>query len=654
LKKIQVSKTYLFKIIFLFILFFFCFSSCARAQITPDFYRGLNKTKTNEAVRLFENALASPNVYIRRAAAEELAKLESSAVELSSKTLRRIRSEISGWRAAAYVLFENGGAGDNILDFFLNFDYGETIPNEAKVYILQECKRRKIFLNEKEEAAIEGHYAVSRQQYNEALVFFRVFQEDGNWPLNIPEIFIKYPVLINDLGKAFQYTSYGTEGLSLFIKWLNNIDHENPDQKNILYNLQFYAARIARRNGRNTQAASFFEQAILYAPNTEQSDACIWYILELSLGGTTEFFTQQLGKFVSGWHDGCYFNDILERFLHVLVSKKEWKRIIQIFDIIKDSGASMKSGYAWVIVRLVEEGFLSKEDLSLRGAKTGEDISVFLQIAYNTPYGDLSPTLYYRSLIADALNLPFLEFHEETAEAKRKNYSPAMQFLLGFFTHKAAEHVLTFIKQMERELSVDELRIIAQSLEKEEMYVQSMLLVSRYITREGYVLDRRDLELLFPCPYRELVEKHAKEIGIEAYVVFGLIRTESAFQKDVISRAGAVGLTQLMPATAQEMAGRIRRAGGPDYAAVKNGIDLNDPETNIHIGAYYLNYLMGRFEDTLLSLMAYNGGMNRLRRLRSASSLPVDLFLETIAISETRDYGRKVLSAAAVYKMLYY
>ncbi|MCL1954370.1 MAG: lytic transglycosylase domain-containing protein [Brevinematales bacterium] len=593
-------------------------------------------------------------MYIRRAAAEELAKLESSAVELSSKTLRRIRSEISGWRAAAYVLFENGGAGDNILDFFLNFDYGETIPNEAKVYILQECKRRKIFLNEKEEAAIEGHYAVSRQQYNEALVFFRVFQEDGNWPLNIPEIFIKYPVLINDLGKAFQYTSYGTEGLSLFIKWLNNIDHENPDQKNILYNLQFYAARIARRNGRNAQAASFFEQAILYAPNTEQSDACIWYILELSLGGTTEFFTQQLGKFVSGWHDGCYFNDILERFLHVLVSKKEWKRIIQIFDIIKDSGASMKSGYAWVIVRLVEEGFLSKEDLSLRGAKTGEDISVFLQIAYNTPYGDLSPTLYYRSLIADALNLPFLEFHEETAEAKRKNYSPAMQFLLGFFTHKAAEHVLTFIKQMERELSVDELRIIAQSLEKEEMYVQSMLLVSRYITREGYVLDRRDLELLFPCPYRELVEKHAKEIGIEAYVVFGLIRTESAFQKDVISRAGAVGLTQLMPATAQEMAGRIRRAGGPDYAAVKNGIDLNDPETNIHIGAYYLNYLMGRFEDTLLSLMAYNGGMNRLRRLRSASSLPVDLFLETIAISETRDYGRKVLSAAAVYKMLYY
>ena len=655
MKNNQIHKIHLLRNIFLIILFFFCFNSCAGAQITPDFYRGLlSKSKTNEAVRLFEKALTSPNVYIRRAAAEELAKLESSAVKLSSGTQRRIRSEISGWRAEAYGIFENKGAGEKILRFFLNFDYGESIPEEAKVYILQECNRRKIVLSEKETAVIEGHYAVSRLLYNEALVFFRAFQEDGNWPLNIPEVFIKYPVLINDLGKAFQYTSYGTEGLSLFLQWRNNIDIEKPDEKNALYNLLFYSARIARRNGRNTQAISLFEQALPYAPDTEQSDACIWYILELSLGGTGDLFSQKLKELVPVWHDGGYFNDILERFLHTLASKKEWKRIIQIFDIIKDSNASMKSGYAWVIARLIEEGILSSEDLSSRGTETNPYISMLLQIAYDAPRGDLSPVLYYRSLGADALNLPFLELQEETAAVKNKNYSPAVQFLLGFFTHNASEYALAFIKQLEQELSADELRVIAQSLEKEGMYIQSILLVSRYIAREGYVPERRDLELMFPCPYRDYVEKYAEEIGIEAHIVFGLIRTESAFQKDVVSRAGAVGLTQLMPATAQEMAGRIRRAGGPDYAAVNNGLDLRDPEVNIHIGAYYLNYLMERFENTLLSLMAYNGGMNRLRRLRSASALPVDLFLETITITETRDYGRKVLSAAAVYKALYY
>ena len=654
MKKLQVSKIHFLKVNFLFSLFFFCVNSCASPQITPDFYKGLlNKSKINESVRLFENALTSSNIYIRQAAAEELAKLDASSVKLSLKTLRLIRREISGWRAKAFGLFENERANEKVLEFFLNFDYGETIPDEVKVYLIQECNKRKVYLDEKELAAIEGHYAVSRLQYNEALVFFRAFQEDGNWPKVIPKLFVKYPVLINDLGKAFQYTSYGREGLSLFLQWWDNLEQENPDEKNVIYNLLFYTARIARRNGQNTQAISFFEQALPHAPDTEQSDACIWYILELSLSGTNDFFAQQLGKVVSSWHDGGYFNDLLERFLHTLVSKKEWKRIIQIFDIIKDSGASMKSGYAWVIVRAVEEGILSKEDLSsVQGKEI--NISMLMQTAYDAPYGDVSPVLYYRSLSANVLDLPFLEFHEETAAVKNKKDSPAMQFLLGFFANNAADYVLPYVKQMEKELSVDELRVIAQSLEKEGMYIQSMLLVSRYIAREDYVLEKSDMELLFPCPYREFVEKYAEEIGIEPHIVFGLIRTESAFQKEVVSHAGAVGLTQLMPATAQEMAGRIKRAGGPDYAAYENGVDLRDPEINIHIGAFYLNYLKGRFEDTLLSLMAYNGGMNRIRRLRAASALPVDLFLETITIAETRDYGRKVLSAAAVYKALYY
>jgi tetratricopeptide (TPR) repeat protein len=329
LKKFQVYKIRLLKVNLIFYFIFFCINSCASPQITPDFYMGLlNKSKINESVRLFENALSNSNVYIRQAAAEELAKLEFSAVKLSSKTLRRIHSEISGWRAAAYGLFENECTSDMVLEFFLNFNYGETIPDEVKVFLLQECNKRKVFLSERETAVIEGHYAVSRQQYNEALVFFRAFQEEGNWPLNIPRLFVKYPVLINDLGKAFQYTSYGREGLSLFLQWRNNLDQESPDEKNVLYNLLFYAARIARRSGQNTQAISLFEQALSHAPDTEQSDACIWYILELSLSGTGDLFARQLEKFISSWYDGNYFNDLLERFLHMLVSKKEWKKII--------------------------------------------------------------------------------------------------------------------------------------------------------------------------------------------------------------------------------------------------------------------------------------------------------------------------------------
>jgi soluble lytic murein transglycosylase len=110
-----------------------------------------------------------------------------------------------------------------------------------------------------------------------------------------------------------------------------------------------------------------------------------------------------------------------------------------------------------------------------------------------------------------------------------------------------------------------------------------------------------------------------------------------------------------MEPTALDMAGRMARRGGPDYRSAQ-GIDLKDPETNIRIGAYYLAYLIEQMGSPMTALLAYNGGMGRLRRWRAAGGdrLPEDLFLETIAFDETREYGRRVLAAAAVYGYLYY
>ena len=84
-------------------------------------------------------------------------------------------------------------------------------------------------------------------------------------------------------------------------------------------------------------------------------------------------------------------------------------------------------------------------------------------------------------------------------------------------------------------------------------------------------------------------------------------------------------------------------------------IPLEEPGVNIRLGAVYLRYLMDRTESPLVALLAYNGGIGRVRRWRTAEArLPVDLFLETIEYPETREYGRKVLAAAAAYGYLYY
>jgi soluble lytic murein transglycosylase len=167
-------------------------------------------------------------------------------------------------------------------------------------------------------------------------------------------------------------------------------------------------------------------------------------------------------------------------------------------------------------------------------------------------------------------------------------------------------------------------------------------------------MQKRDLELYYPRAFADLVEALAGDTEIPVELLFGLIRTESAFAPGIRSRVGAAGLTQLMPATAKEMADRIRRRGGPDYAE-GGEIDLENPAANIHLGAVYLRYLMDRTESPMMALLAYNGGMGRLRRWRNAEAkLPGDLFLETIEYNETREYGRKVLAAAAAYGYLYY
>jgi len=652
------------KSLILFFLFSFCVTVCANSGVQSDFFRALQLKKDTEkkaeAVRLFEKALESSNEFIRQAAAEELANFEVNGVQLSARTARRIRREASGFWAAAFEAVDSTVEKDKAYEFLLKFD--QKAAEDARFYVLRGCEKKGIFFDEKELAAIDGHLAVSALRYNEALEFFGAFREDGNWPDRLPQIFIKNPALINDLGRAFQYTSFGAQGLSLFLQWENNLDNTadfrsiSSTPQDVRFRLLFLAARIARRIGQRDTAVSLFEQAMVLAPNSEQSDASIWYILDMSLVETRDVFIRRLDRYIPMWNDSNYFNDVLEKFLQLLAAEKNWKRIIAVFNMLRDKHASIRAGYSWVIARTIEEGLLSNEEKVL-AAQASEsespDVSFFTRTAYDELNNDVTSLLYYRSLSAPVLGRPVLEISSEP-QAKNENPSPALQFILGFFSHGAAEYAFEHITRMEQELSADELRAASFALGQAGMYAQSVQLVSRYINREGHTLNRQDLELLFPRPYCDLVEKYAAQTGVAPQMLFALIRTESAFQSDIVSHAGAVGLTQLMPDTALEMAGRIRRAGGPDYAASENGLDMKNPEQNIHIGAYYLSYLTGRFENELLSLLAYNGGMNRVRRWRAASLLPVDLFLETVSIYETRDYGRKVIAAASVYKELYY
>jgi soluble lytic murein transglycosylase len=649
-----------------FFLFSLCINSCAQMQtrVQGDFYLGLlskSNDQGSDTVTYFERALGSSNVYIRQAAAEELAGLMYEGTELSARTIERVRREAGGGWAAAFDAAGKTVDKDKVLAFLLGAEQEAGIPDEARFFILRECERQGIVFSVIESAAIDGRYASFRSRYNEALAFFRGFMEKGEWPERIPALFLQYTDLISELGRTFQYTASGNEGLNLFLQWENNLAGEtalsvNSDEAR--YKLIFFAARNARRRGRIDEGVSLFERALTLAPDNEQADACIWYIMDSSSEESFDVFIQRLENCLPYLHDDSFLDDILERFLQGLISRQEWEKMLRLFTVIRDRTPSASTAAcAWIIARAIKEGYLTDEQLRL-AAETANvdeaDPTIFLRIAYNAGDSNNISALYYRLNSASALGLPFLELPSAGNSKSKNKPSQALQFLLGFFDNGASELSLKFIRLLENDLEAGELRAVAQALAGAGMYAQSIRLVTMYTNREGYVRDRRDMELLFPRYHSESVERYAGQYNIDAPVLYALILTESAFQSGVVSSAGAIGLTQLMPDTAQEMAGRIRRAGGPDYTSTEDGLDLKNPDLNIHIGSYYINYLMGRFDDILLSLLSYNGGMNRVNRWWNSSPLPVDLFLETVAYSETRDYGRKVIAAAAVYQELYY
>ncbi len=160
----------------------------------------------------------------------------------------------------------------------------------------------------------------------------------------------------------------------------------------------------------------------------------------------------------------------------------------------------------------------------------------------------------------------------------------------------------------------------------------------------GTVKAYDDLEIRYPLAYRDAIERHANNASVSATWVYGITRSESLFDRDVRSSAGAWGLMQLMPRTGRQVAATI---GLP-----WSGIDtLKDADSNIALGTRYLASLHQRFEHKALATAAYNAGPHRVDKwLNAAQPMRADVWIETIAYDETRSYVQRVLSADVIFQ----
>ena len=165
----------------------------------------------------------------------------------------------------------------------------------------------------------------------------------------------------------------------------------------------------------------------------------------------------------------------------------------------------------------------------------------------------------------------------------------------------------------------------------------------RAILAAGQADARRALAYRFPVLFEDEVARAASEHRVEPAWIYGVMRRESAFQADVVSSAGAIGLMQLMPPTAKDVA---RRRKLPS-----TGLDLTDGALNIDFGTWYLGHVAERFDGhPALATASYNAGPTRVQGWLPEASMEADRWIDTIPFSETRRYVRAVLAYAAIYE----
>ena len=181
------------------------------------------------------------------------------------------------------------------------------------------------------------------------------------------------------------------------------------------------------------------------------------------------------------------------------------------------------------------------------------------------------------------------------------------------------------------------------ALNQASIYAAGRGLHDRSINTANRTRERHDYALRYPMPWREQFSAAARDNAVEEALLLGIARQESRFVPEIVSSAGAVGLMQLMPATARWVA---KQSGRSDYKPSR----INDLDVNTQFGAFYFKYWLDRLDGSpALAAAAYNAGPGRAQAWRPAEPLEGAIWVETIPFNETRDYVKKVLANSVYY-----
>jgi soluble lytic murein transglycosylase-like protein len=456
----------------------------------------------------------------------------------------------------------------------------------------------------------------------------------------------------------------------------------------------FWAGRFARAAERWREAATLFSAAAALAPDPADLDAALWYEAETRSKYSPAEAVAVLARAYASTTNPAYYSDLLEPLSRKALTDRSGTLLAAILSAAAPAGGTASGATArdrarldYLGARAAATGIITAAQLQ-RADPDGfaAPISAYVEAALNRAYQqDADP--WYRLLAAYHLGLPLVEPADgpgapepppgplviaedqtmptqsdtpQTAPGQAVNAEPAEQesvvnsdttgeadtLVRGLIRFGLAAKARPELGTAYRELEPSTIRAVAEALVKAGDYGTAIRAVAPLFSRPGYIPTKRDRELYWPQAFLAETRDASERFSLPEPLLFGLVRSESLFQPAVVSRAGAVGLAQLMPATAAETAGRLRMAS----------YDVTNPADNLTLGASYFKRILdnrnGRFMPAIFS---YNAGPTRFLRWENQyGPLPQDLLLEVLDYAETRQYGRNVVAAAMAYAALYY
>ncbi len=396
---------------------------------------------------------------------------------------------------------------------------------------------------------------------------------------------------------------------------------------------------LAEGRGDQEVATAEFARLMAAAPSWQRNSLLGGRVSHLATTGPSEA-VEILTDYAAPEPDSWYLRRGVEALTTELLRRRAWRDIERLYDVVEENGLSAAAARLAVILSQSPPAEANHDARNRRLEEAARQTA--------DPYYRMMAAVLRgesgRTEVPGPGAIAAKGAREEDAPEEAVSDEAALSLVLGYFDYGLVDAAYRETRERWELLAPEDALMVARQCAREGRYYESMH-VAEALRREGVAVDHRELQqLLYPRAFAPLLEGASRDYSLPIWVWYALVREESYFAPAIESYAGAVGLAQLMPATAAEV-------------ATREGIeepDLTNPETNLRLGASYLSRLMDRFDQPAFAILAYNGGPGRVRRWLAADfDGSVLLFHEGIPVFQTRHYLRKIALTAAAYAYLY-